>query len=42
MVVVGSPEGCLVYTHMDWEKPKSVDLAVDKQTVIDFITKEVS
>ena len=41
-VVVGSPEGCLVYTHMDWENPKSINNIVDKQIVIDYITNEVS
>ena len=41
-VIVGSPDGCLIYTNLEWTKHKSLDHIITKQDVIDFITNSVS
>jgi len=41
-VIVGSPDGCLIYTNLEWTKRKALSNLVTKQDVISFITNSVS
>ena len=41
-VIVGSPEGCLIYENLEWETHKSTKNLIPKTEVIKFITRSVS
>lgn len=41
-VVVGSPNGCLIYENLEWETHKSVKQIVPKSEVVKFINNKVS
>lgn len=41
-VVVGSPNGCLIYENMEWETHKSLKQLVPKPEIVKYIINKVS